>query len=390
MLVMVGALMSISALAIDIMLPAFPVMSAALGVSDVAVQRVLGVFMLASALPYLVLGSIADRFGRKPVLLVGLAVFALGSVVCILAPSYEALLLGRFVQGLGASAGPIVARAVLRDLYSGRDLGRMLSFAMTVFAAVPLLAPAIGALLLGLGGWRLPFWFLLLAGLLLLVMVLSALPETLPRRDPDALSLRGVLASARRVYLDPHSGWPILVMCLAFGVLVAYLASAPVVFIDHFGMTESRFALQFALIACTAFVVQPLNVRLLRNFSSGRILGVVLPLLVLFAGLLVLQGALGLQSLWWLTPNLMAIFGCFSLIVANGTALALEPHRDRAGAASGLTSFASTVIGTLLGTWVASFAPAGLLPLALGLLALSVAAWVAGLRVRVLIQEPLS
>src|SRR5690606_28583096 len=113
------------------------------------------------ALPQLIIGSLADRFGRRSVLLGGLFVYFLGSVLCLVAPSLGWLLFGRFVQGLGAASGPILSRAVLRDLYRGAELGRMLSYAMIIFAAAPLLAPSIGALMLRLGHWEMIFVFLL-------------------------------------------------------------------------------------------------------------------------------------------------------------------------------------------------------------------------------------
>ena len=160
LLFIVGSLMTMSALATDVMLPAFPTMAADLGVSDAAIQRVLSVFMLGYALPHLLVGSAADRFGRRPILLSGMVIYAIGSVICLFSNDFNGLLIGRFVQGLGCATGPVLARAVLRDLYSGRELGRMMSFAMIFFTAAPLLAPSIGVLLLGLGDWHLQFIFL--------------------------------------------------------------------------------------------------------------------------------------------------------------------------------------------------------------------------------------
>src|SRR5690554_2181795 len=114
--------MTMAALATDVMLPAFPTMAADLGVSDAAIQRVLSVFMLGYALPHLLVGSAADRFGRRPILLSGMVIYAIGSIICLFSNDFNSLLIGRFVQGLGCATGPVLARAVLRDLYTGREL----------------------------------------------------------------------------------------------------------------------------------------------------------------------------------------------------------------------------------------------------------------------------
>lgn len=377
LLVVVGSLMTMSAFATDVMLPAFPTMARDLGVTDAAIQQVLSVYMIGYALPHLLIGSLADRFGRRPVLLAGLGVYAAGSVVCLLAPNLGWLLAGRFVQGFGAAAGPILSRAVLRDLYSGRELGQMLSFAMLVFAAAPLLAPSVGALLLRFGQWPLMFVFLLGIAALLLALVLLVLPETVGRKDPRALDWAGIRRNARLVFSDPRSGWSVVMLALAYGTLMAYLTSAPALLIGYYGLSETGFALLFSLIASVSFFTQSLNARLLRRYSAPEILRVVLPLFAGVSLVMLAQVALGVSTLASVVANLVAFFACFSLTLANGTALALEPHRERAGLASGLMGFAQLAGGTLLGTVIGSFAPRGPLPLALGIALLAGFAWLA-------------
>src|SRR5690554_1271596 len=199
LLFIVGSLMTTAALATDVMLPAFPRMALDLGVSDAVIQQVLSVFMLGYALPHLLVGSAADRFGRRPVLITGLVIYAIGSLICLFSNDFSGLLVGRFIQGLGCATGPVLARAVLRDLYSGRQLGRMMSFAMIFFTAAPLLAPSIGVLIMSVGNWHWQFIFLLLIAGLMLLMVIRLLPETVPRLDQDAFSLPGLLANLKRI-----------------------------------------------------------------------------------------------------------------------------------------------------------------------------------------------
>lgn len=372
LLIVVGSLMTMSALATDVMLPAFPTMARDLGVSSAAIQRVLSVFMFGYALPQLLIGSLADRFGRRPILLAGLAVYGIGSILSLFAPSFTWLLAARFIQGMGAAAGPILSRAVLRDLYSGQELGRMLSFAMVFFTSAPLLAPSIGAIILKFGDWHLTFVFLLLVAIVLTLLVLLVLPETLAERDENALNLRGILVNARLIFQNPTSGWAVVLLTLGYGTLMAYLTSAPLLFISHFGLNETQFALLFSGIAGISFITQPLNARLLRKYTSVQILGIVVPLFGVTSLILLLQTALGVATLVSVALNLMAFFAFFSLTLANGTVLALDPHRQRAGMASGLMGFAQISVGTLLGSFIGSYAELGMLPLTLGIAVLAV------------------
>jgi DHA1 family bicyclomycin/chloramphenicol resistance-like MFS transporter len=370
-LALAGSLMMLAALATDIMLPAFPTMARDLQVSDTAVQQVLSIFLLGYAVPHLVIGSFADRFGRRPVLLAGLLVYGVGSVLCLLAPSFVWLLLGRFVQGLGAASGPILARAVLRDLYQGTELGRMLSFAMIVFAAGPILAPSIGAGILQFGDWHLMFIFLLVIAGVFLTWVGTSLPETVHRRDEHALNPRQFVRNARLILLHPQSGWAVLMLALSQGALIGYLTSAPFLFLEFFGVSERAFALLFAAVAAASFVTQPLNATLLKRYSAAQILQVVLPLFVLVSALLLVQVSLDGVTLTRFTINLSLFFACFTLVAANGTAIILEPHRERAGIASGLMGFTQLFLGTVIGTFIGSFAGYGPLPFALSITVLT-------------------
>lgn len=367
LLFIVGSLMTMAALATDVMLPAFPTMAAELGVSDAAIQRVLSVFMLGYGLPQLLVGSAADRFGRRPVLMAGMLVYATGSLVCLLAPGFTGLLIGRFIQGLGCAAGPVLARTVLRDLYSGSQLGRMMSFAMIFFTAAPLLAPSIGAVIMQFGDWHWQFVFLLAVAGLMLLMIVRMLPETAPRLDPAALSPRGLVRNALHIFRDPQSAWAIVLITLGYGTLMAYLASGPGIFMNHYGLSETQFGLAFAAIASVSFVTQPLNARMLLKYRPVQILSVTLPLWLAVCLLLLLQTALGIDTVLSFALNMAAFFAGFSLVLANTMTLILEPHYERAGMASGVSGFIQLSAGTLAGSAVAAFTVAGPLPLAAGL-----------------------
>lgn len=364
---LVGSIMMLSALTTDSMLPAFPTMAGRFGIDAAAVQLILTVFLFGYALPHLVLGSLADRFGRRPVLLAGLTAYVIGGAVCLIAPDFGWLLVGRFVQGMGAAAGPILARAILRDLFHGAELGRYLSFAMVVLTAGPVLAPSIGTLILAISGWRAIFVLPLLVGAALIPWVVWGLPETLAEPDPRALDLRAIADNARAVLRHPQSGSMVLIMSLIYGSLIGYLSSSPGIFIGFYGLSEAGFALIFASTQGLTFFSQSINAALLRRHSPARILGVALAFHLAVTLLMLWQSSAGLATVVSLTANLAAFFVCFSFIQANATTLAIDPHKTRAGVASGLLGFLQLITGTLLGTLIGSYVSRGPTPLALGM-----------------------
>ena len=179
LVLVLGAMSAFGPLATDMYLPAFPAIAAGLAADPAAVQKTLAAFFAGMAIAQLVFGPLADRFGRRPPLLVGLAIFLAGSVGCALTADIGWLTAWRFVQGLGGCAGMVMARAIVRDVSEGPATIRLMSRLMLVVTLAPILAPSIGSLLLGLGGWRAIFWALVAYGTGLAVVVSLVLPETL-------------------------------------------------------------------------------------------------------------------------------------------------------------------------------------------------------------------
>lgn len=371
----VGALMTMSALATDVMLPAFPAMADFFRVSEATIQQVVSVFMIGYALPQLLIGSLADRFGRRRVLLAGLAVYFVGSLICLVAPSLAVLLLGRFVQGLGCAVGPILSRAVLRDLYSGAQLARMISYASIVFSAAPLLAPSLGALILQASSWQALFGFLLFVAVALSLLVLFVLPETLTDPNPHALKLRIVASNVVGILKQPQSGWSIAFLTFIYGGLIAYLLAAPSIFIGRFGLGPAAFAVVFALVASVNLLVLPINARLLRRYGPAQIARVALPG-YLVAGLVLLALELtGVLTMPLFVACMFFFFASFSFVMGNGTTMALDPHKHRAGVASGLMGLLQIALGTGIGTVIAHYATANPLALAIGFVVLGLLAY---------------
>src|SRR5215213_5751085 len=196
----VAALMALNALAIDVMLPGLPEIGRALDVSDEnRRQSVLSTYLSAFGVGQLLVGSVSDRFGRKPVLLGGLALYVVAAAICAAAPTFEALLLARALQGLASAAPRVVVTAVVRDCYGGRRMASVMSLAMMAFMTIPVLAPSIGQLVLLFGSWRAIFGLLTVYGLIMAIWAWTRLPETLPPDARRSASLRDIASAGRNV-----------------------------------------------------------------------------------------------------------------------------------------------------------------------------------------------
>lgn len=366
---LVSALMSMGAMTIDVNLPAIPAVAAELDSSLASAQLTVTSFFTGFALGQIVIGPLSDRYGRKPVLLWGIGLFVLASLACLAATDIATLLLLRLLQGLAGATGPILSRAVVRDLFEGAVMARVMSFVMAAFITAPIVAPAIGAGLLALGSWRWIFAFLALYGLAMLAWTALGLEETRRFADPDALRPRRILGGYRALLGHRRSRRYALVTVLTFVTLIVYLTNVPVIYMDLFGVGPGTFAAMFGLTAACAAAGSLVNARLVRFLSLARVIA--LGSAGAFAsGLLNLGVALlDPPSVWLLVPGFGAFFFSFSLIVSNSTALALQPHGRMVGgvvsALGVLQTFVPAVIGSLLAAFYAGSAVPTLLVMAL-------------------------
>lgn len=380
---LVAMMMALTALSIDIMLPALPAIGDALGVAvPNDRQSVIIVYMLGFAAGQLFYGRLSDRYGRRPVLLTGLTIFIAGSLVATVAPGFAVLLAARAAQGLGAAAPRVIAIAVVRDRYAGREMARVMSLAMAIFIIIPVLAPSLGQGLLSFGSWRLIFDALLIAGIVLAIWAGLRLPETL-RHAPGAESLRLGKAIGRALTTPQTIGYA-LGGGLAFGCVLGYVSSAQQVFVDvfHLGalfpLAFGATALMIALASLTnAMLVERLG---MRRLSHAALLGFVAISLALFLATLA-----GLANVWLFLGLMAPLFFLFGLIAPNFNALAMEPQGDNAGMASSVIGFVSTAVGAIGGGIVGHLFDGTVMPLVLGflllgVLALGIVVWIAGLR----------
>jgi DHA1 family bicyclomycin/chloramphenicol resistance-like MFS transporter len=324
-----GTLTAFGPLSIDMYLPSLPTIQRALSTSPAAVQLTLASFMVGMGFGQLVYGPLSDRLGRRGPLLWGVLLYTLSSLACAFAPSVNVLIGCRFVQAAGGAAGPVIARAVVRDLYSGREIARVLSLMMLVMGAAPILAPLLGGVVLEWAGWRAIFFVLTGIGVAAFGLVLLAIPSAAPSGE-----LRPLHQDIAALFRDRRFVAGVLAGGFAQASLFTYISSAPFVFMTVHHVSPRVFAGLFGLNAAAFISASQLNRVLLRRFEVHRIeFSAAVALCVATAMLTVVawNAPLGVP------PLAAALFCCtasLGMILPNAVALALEEHAQRAGVAS--------------------------------------------------------
>ena len=364
-MVLMALLMSMTAMSIDIMLPALPEIGMSLGVPDTAqLPLVVTIFMVGMAIGQLVWGPLADRFGRRRPLLLGLTLFVLATIVAVTTQNFSQLLAARFLQGIGGSVGRIIVTAIVRDLFVGRQMARVMSMIMTVFILVPILAPAVGQLIILVGTWRWLFAVLFAASLTSLIWAAYRLPETQPplpagahrRTVGEALAL--VLSNRVTFGYGIASGF-------ILGLLVAYIASSQQIFGTGYGLGK-MFPIAFASVAGAIALASFTNAHLVRRHGMRRLSHSALVALLLLSATLALLGTLSPLPLWLALGGTAACAFLYGLILANFNAIAMQPMGQAAGMAASLTGSYSTAAGALFGTLIAQQFNGTILPLFTG------------------------
>jgi DHA1 family bicyclomycin/chloramphenicol resistance-like MFS transporter len=347
LVIMLGALTGMGPLAIDMYLPSLPAIGEDLRASAGQTQATVAAFLAGMAIGQFFYGPAADRFGRRPAILVGAVIFVLASIGCALAASPEQLLLGRFVQALGACAGGVVSRAVVRDQFDHRDTARVLSLLMLVMGLAPILAPLLGGLLLTFGGWRVNFWFMAVFGALLTAAAFLRLKET--RSEETTLQaqsespIQAYLALLRQRRLIGYA----LAGALNGATLFTYIASSPELLIETYGFSPQAFGWVFGLNAVGIIGANQVNRWLLRTRTPDQVLSAVSVAAVGFAVALALAAFTGLGERWTVLPLLFLVLASYGLMGGNTTAGALSVDPRRAGSTSALLGGMSFGAGAL-------------------------------------------
>ncbi|WP_375172619.1 multidrug effflux MFS transporter [Pseudooceanicola sp.] len=350
-----GLLSAVGPFAIDMYLPALPTIAADLGATEAAVQATLTAYFIAFGLAQLIYGPMADAIGRKPPLLIGLVIFAIGSVGSIFAGSIGALSAWRFVQGLGGAALMVVPRAVIRDRYTGTEATKLMAMIMLVISVSPMLAPLAGSGVIAFSGWRAIFGALLVASGFSVALLLFGLPETLLPEKRQAPRLAPMLSGVRRLLTDPI--FMALTFVGGFGMasFFVFIASASFVYTGQFGLSPTGFSIAFAINAVGFFGASQVAAPLGARIGIGRVvrLGVTgfAAMTLLLAGI----ALSGLASLPVIVAGLLVANAFLGLVIPTTMVLALDDHGDIAGLASSLGGMLQMLAGGVMITATGPF-----------------------------------
>ena len=364
--VIIASIMALNPLAMDMMLPALPNIASAFHLTDAnRPQMVLSTFIIGFGVGQFVMGPLSDRFGRRPVLLGGMVVYGIASLLAIAAPSFETLLLARALQGLGTSATRVIATSIVRDCYAGRRMASVMSLAMMVFIAVPVLAPSFGQAVLLLTQWRGIFIVLMLYGVVALIWSSLRMPETLPVERRRSLAVRDVYDAFRQTVTNRQTLGYALTAGGVLGSLFAFVFTAQQVFTEIFRLGH-WFPVAFAACAIGTAIAGFTNSRIVDRLGMRVISHSALMLYIVVAGIMLAAAKLDMLPL----PLFMALSALmmfsFGLMISNFTALAMEPQGRIAGTASSLYGSITTLLGISIGTKMGQDYDGTLLPFATG------------------------
>lgn len=370
---LIALLMSLTAMSIDIMLPALPLIGEHFQIANANDrQLVVGLYIVGLAIGQLIYGPLSDRFGRKWILVLGLGIYTIGTIGAIWAPTFNAFLTARMVQGIGSAGTRVIATAIVRDLYSGHHMARVMSFAMAVFIIVPVIAPTIGQGILLVLPWRWIFVLLLAVALIDIAWTIMRLPETRRVEDRRPLTLRN-LASAFGLVLTTRTTVGYTVASgFMLASLMSYIMSAQQIFAEHYELGK-LFPLAFGSVAASMAVASFTNARLVGQLGMRRVSHGALIIFIAAGATLVFLSFLGRPPLLAYWAILTIIFYCFGLMQSNFTAIAMEPLGSVAGTASSLTGFYATASGAVFGTIIGLSFDGSTWPMAVGLLFLGLA-----------------
>jgi DHA1 family bicyclomycin/chloramphenicol resistance-like MFS transporter len=375
---LVALLMALNAMAIDVILPALQQMGESLSVADENTRQLpLTAYVVVFGISQLVYGTVSDRFGRRRVLLVGLVIYVIGCVGSAFSDSFAMLLATRGLQGLGAGATRVIAIAIIRDTFGGRRMASVMSLAMMVFMAIPIIAPGVGQIILMISGWRAILGFIAIFGVVVTVWCYLRLPETLAPADKRELRIGPIAEAFWIVVTNRVAAGYALATGLIFGCLFAYLNSAQQIFQQEYKL-GALFPLAFSSAAVLIAVASFTNSRLVERFGMRRLSHTALVGFTFVSALLSIAAILngGHVPFWMFYGANLLTFCLFAFIGTNFNALAMDPLGHVAGTASSVLSSVQTMLGGFLGALVGLAYDDTVLPLSLGFVAMSAASFV--------------
>lgn len=352
MIAILAMLVSLGPMATDMYLPALPTLTQVFATDMSQVQLTLSVYFVGFAVGQLVYGPLADRFGRKPILLLGLLLFALSSMAATFVTSIEALIIARLFQALGGCAGPVLGRAMVRDLYEPQEAGRVMSHISSAMALAPAIAPIIGGFLTVWFGWEATFWFLLVYGVLTIVIISVAVEETIPQKNPEATRI-GQLWRNYKVLLA-HQEWRLytLICSFIFAGLFTFLSGSSFVLIDYLGMSEQQYGFLFAIVVLGYITGTQLAARFSGRYGAFTVIRFGC-WLGLFAGLVLLGLSLaGVHTVSSVIGPQFFFMMAVGMVMPLTLTGAMAPFPQMAGVASALFGAVQMGIAALHGAFV--------------------------------------
>lgn len=363
---LIASMMAINALSIDAMLPALPAMGEALRIpTENGRQWIITAYLLGFGVAQLIYGPLADRFGRKPVLLAGLAAYTVFTIVAAFANSLETMIAARVLQGIGAAATRVLAISIVRDCYSGRRMARVMSLTFIVFLAAPIVAPTLGQVIILVAPWPWIFGALGVIGAIITAWVALGLPETLKPENRRPISVAAVAGAFKLALTTRAAVGYMLASTFIIGALFAFINSAQQVFADALD-SERWFTSVFALVAVFMAFSSLLNSRIVERLGTRRVSHTALLGFILFGAIHAAVALSGNETLLTFIVLQSAMMFCFGLVGSNFGSMAMEPLGHIAGTASSVQGLVTTVGGALIGFAVGQQFDGTVIPLTLG------------------------
>ena len=373
---MVALLFSLVAMSIDSMLPALGQIASDLNAySPNSRQHVLTAFFAGLTVGQLIYGPISDITGRKPAIVAGIILFVVGGLMCSFATTYETMIIGRVIQGFGAAGPRIVSAAMVRDLYEGRAMARVMSFVMAIFILVPILAPSIGQVILFFGDWRLIFMALVATAILSLIWISFGQRETLPEERRSPFSAGPILQSAYECIRNPVTMGYALGTGFIFGAFICYLGTAQQIFQEQYTLGR-LFPVFFGVLAASIGIASIVNARLVMRFGMRKLSKLALrgACILSAAFLIVVIGLGGHPPFWMFMVYMFVNFFFCGLLFGNYNALAMEPMGRIAGVASAIIGSLTSLVALVCGTIIGQLYNGTVIPLVAGFAALAICA----------------
>ena len=355
LVVFCGFLMALSGFSVDVMLPAFTVMASDLDTPVASVQLTISVFAITFGLSQIVYGPVSDRFGRKPTLAVGLGIFLVGSVFAAFSTDIFWVLFGRALQGIGGAAAPVLGRAIVRDIHSGKDLARAVATMMTIFAIGPIVAPLVGYSLMASAGWR--YIFLAMGILAFGLSLFNALRyrETIAAKNVEALNFSGIKNAISSVFGHWQSRYFMMCAALGYCALFTFLGNSPIVYETEFGVKGLEFSVLFSATAFGIVFGHAVNKNLIKRLRIVKMLRLSSLILFLTTTLMFILAFTGTLGPWSLTVLLFLFNTSFLSVISNSASLTMDPHPTHAGLASAVFGSLTSASGAIFLALTAGF-----------------------------------